>query len=292
LSRYTEPWDELLSTQIQVAADFLKQYIKIAPEIGMITGTGLGELTKRVEVDARIFYSDIPNFPVSTAEGHRGSLVIGTLAGRSIIAMEGRFHLYEGYAPIEITFPIRVMSKLGVKFLLISSAAGGLNSNFNPGDLMIITDHINFTGTNPLTGPNLEEFGPRFPDMSNVYDSGLINIAECKSYDHGITLHKGVYVGVLGPSLESRAETRFFKMIGADAIGMSTVHEVIAAVHCSLKIIAIAVITNINLPDAMNKTTIEDVINTANSASELLSFLWEEIISGLPGVTGAVHEII
>jgi purine-nucleoside phosphorylase len=283
LSRYTEPWDELLSKRIQVAADFLKRYIKIEPEIGLITGTGLGKLTQRVEVDARIPYGDIPSFPVSTAEGHRGSLVIGKLAGRSIIAMEGRFHLYEGYTPIEITFPIRVMSKLGVKFLLISSAAGGLNSNFNPGDLMIITDHINFTGSNPLTGPNLIEFGPRFPDMSNVYDSGIENIAEHKADDKGISLHKGVYVGISGPSLETPAETRFFKMIGADAIGMSTVHEVIAAVHCGLKIIAIVVITNVNLPDAMNKTTIEDVINTANSAGDLLSDLWEEIIRGLPG---------
>lgn len=283
MSKYPEPERELLSRQIQAAADFLKQYITVTPEIALISGTGLSKLTQRVEVDSRIPYVDIPNFPVSTAEGHRGTLVIGRLAGRSIIAMEGRFHLYEGYTPLEITFPIRVMSKLGVKFLLISSAAGGLNRNFNSGDLMIITDHINFTGSNPLTGPNLAEFGPRFPDMSSVYNPGLINIAMCKAKDKRILLHKGVYVGILGPSLETPSETRFFHMIGADAIGMSTVHEVIAAVHCDLKILAIVVITNVNLPDAMNKTTIEDVINTANSAGDLLSVLWEEIITGLPG---------
>lgn len=283
MSRYAGTEVELLSEQIQAATDFLKQYITIEPEIGLITGTGLSNLTQRVEVAARIPFQDIPNFPISTAEGHRGTLVIGRLADRSIIAMEGRFHLYEGYTPLEITFPVRVLSKLGIKFLLISSAAGGLNRNFNSGDLMIITDHINFTGLNPLTGPNLKEFGPRFPDMSRVYDPDLINLAMNKANEKRILLHKGVYVGILGPSLETPAETRFFNMSGADAIGMSTVHEVIAAVHSGLKIIAIAVITNVNLPDAMEKTTIEDVINTANSAGDSLSALWEDIIAGLPG---------
>jgi purine-nucleoside phosphorylase len=283
LSRYAGPEVAQLSEQIQAATDFLKQYITIEPEIGLITGTGLSKLTQRVEVAERIPFQDIPNFPMSTAEGHRGTLVIGRLADRSIIAMEGRFHLYEGYTPLEITFPVRVMSKLGIKFLLISSAAGGLNRNFNSGDLMIITDHLNFTGANPLIGPNLNEFGPRFPDMSRVYDPDLINIAMSKANEKSIPLHKGVYVGILGPSLETPAETRFFNMSGADAIGMSTVHEVIAAVHSGLKIIAIAVITNVNLPDAMEKTTIEDVINTANSAGDILSALWEDIIVGLPG---------
>jgi purine-nucleoside phosphorylase len=273
---------ELLKMQIKSTIDFLKQRITDSPEMGFITGTGLSTLTKRIEVQDRIPFRNIPNFPVSTAAGHSGTLVIGKLANRSIIAMEGRLHLYEGYDPFEITFPVRVMAGLGIKYLLISSAAGGLNSDFNTGDLMIISDHINFTGSNPLSGPNLDEFGPRFPDMSNVYDPAFIEAASIKASNLGIPLRKGVYVGISGPSLETPAETRFFRMIGADAIGMSTVHEVIAAAHCGLKIIAIAVITNVNLPDAMKKTTINDVISVAHCSSQVLSILWENVIKDLP----------
>jgi purine-nucleoside phosphorylase len=273
---------ELLTKRIRATADFLKKIIKTSPEIGLITGTGLGGLTKRIDIFNSISFGDIPNFPVSTTEGHMGRLIFGMLAGRSIIAMEGRFHLYEGYTPFEVTFPVRVMSALGIKNLLISSAAGGLNRNFNAGDLMVVFDHINLTGSNPLTGPNLDVFGPRFPDMSRVYDPELIDIASAKAITRGISLQKGVYVGISGPSLETPAETRFFSMLGADAIGMSTVHEVITAVHCGLKIIAIIVITNVNLPEAMKKTTIDDVIAVADSASNVLSDLWEDIIKDLP----------
>jgi purine-nucleoside phosphorylase len=273
---------ELFTKQIQSTTDFLKQHMTDTPEIGFITGTGLSSLTQRIEVQARIPFCDIPNFPISTAAGHSGTLVMGKLANRSIIAMEGRLHLYEGYDPFEITFPVRVMARLGIKYLLISSAAGGLNRDFNAGDLMIISDHINLTGSNPLTGPNLDEFGPRFPDMSSVYDPDLINIALAKADANGIPLQKGVYAGVAGPSLETPAETRFFNMIGADAIGMSTVHEVISAVHCGLKIIGIVVITNVNLPESMKKTTINEVITVADSAGGILSGLWEEVIKNLP----------
>lgn len=273
---------ELSTELIRTTTDFLKKSINDSPEIGLITGTGLGGLTKRIDIINSIPFSDIPNFPISTAEGHRGRLIFGMLAGRSIVAMEGRLHLYEGYTPYEVTFPVRIMSKLGVKNLLISSAAGGLNRNFKAGDLMVISDHINFTGSNPLTGPNLEEFGPRFPDMSRVYDPGLINIALAKANIKGISLQKGVYVGISGPSLETPSETRFLSMIGADAVGMSTVHEVITAVHCGLNIIGIVVITNVNRPEAMEKTTINDVITVADSASSVLSDLWEEIIKDLP----------
>jgi purine-nucleoside phosphorylase len=271
-----------MSKEIQEAIDFLHARLNILPEIGLITGTGLGNLTQKMDVALRIPYEEIPNFPISTASGHKGMLVSGKLANRPVLAMEGRFHLYEGYTPYEITFPIRIMSKLGIKYLLISSAAGGLNHTFKTGDLMIVTDHINLTGSNPLTGSNMGEFGPRFPDMSNVYDSELIDIAIQKATDKGIYLRQGVYIGVLGPSLETPSETRFYKMIGADAIGMSTVHEVITGVHCGLKIITIVVITNVNLPDFMKKTSIEDVITAADSSSNLLSSLWEEIISVLP----------
>lgn len=268
--------------RIQTASDFLRERLGISPEIGLITGTGLGDLTSKMDINIRIPYSEIPHFPVSTTDSHKGTLVSGRLSNRPVIAMEGRFHLYEGYTPYEVTLPVRVMSKLGVRYLLISSAAGGLDPGFKPGDLMLVTDHINMTGANPLQGPNMDGFGPRFPDMSGVYDPGLRDIALTKAVEKGISLRQGVYVGVLGPSLETPSETRFFKMIGAHAIGMSTVHEVITAVHCGLKIIAIAVITNVNLPDNMKKTSITDVIAKAESASPVLSSLWEDIIGSLP----------
>jgi purine-nucleoside phosphorylase len=196
--------------------------------------------------------------------------------------MEGRFHLYEGYSPYETTFPIRVMSGLGIKYLFISSAAGGLNPSFKPGSIMIVIDHINLTGRNPLIGPNIEEFGPRFPDMSQAYDPDLINLAKKKALQRNITLNQGVYIGITGPSLETPAETRFLRMIGADAVGMSTVSEVIVGVHCGLRVIAIVVITNLNLPGNMKKTAIEEVIGAANAVGPSLSSLWESIIEDLP----------
>ncbi|MBN1626355.1 MAG: purine-nucleoside phosphorylase [Deltaproteobacteria bacterium] len=271
-----------MSKTIQAAVDLLKGKLTVLPEIGFITGTGLGSLTCKMDMDFRMPYSEIPHFPVSTIDSHRGMLVSGRIAGRSVLAMEGRFHLYEGYTPYEVSLPVRVMSRLGVKYLLISSAAGGLNPGFKPGDLMLVTDHINMTGSNPLTGPNMDGFGPRFPDMSNVYDPVLLDISMKNAIKTGIYLRQGVYIGVLGPSLETPSETRFFRLIGADAIGMSTVHEVITAVHCGIKVIAIVVITNVNRPDLMKKTSIEDVIANAESASHLLSSLWEEIIINLP----------
>lgn len=266
---------------IREAADFLALKIATPPQIGMITGTGLGNLTETMEIDIRIPYEEIPGFPVSTITGHKGMLVCGTLADKPVMAMEGRFHIYEGYTLQEITFPVRVMSRLGIDTLLISSAAGGLNPLFTPGDLMIVTDHINLTGKNPLIGPNMEEFGPRFPDMSEVYSPDLIALSRKKALESGILLREGVYVGIIGPSLETPAETRFLKMIGADAVGMSTVSEVIVGVHCGLKIIAIVAITNVNLPDCMRATSIEEVIATAEKAGPTLSHLWEKIIENL-----------
>lgn len=263
------------------SADFIASRIKNTPEIGMITGTGLGSLTDKMEVDIRIPYEDIPNFPHSTVIGHDGYLVSGTIAGKSVMAMEGRFHIYEGYSPFEVTFPVRVMAKLGIKYLFISSAAGGFNPLFKAGDLMVIDDHINLTGRDPLIGENLEEFGPRFPDMSRVYDQELIKIAKKNAMKQMTDLKQGVYLGITGPSLETPAEVRFMRMIGADAVGMSTVLEVIAGVHCGLKIMAIVVITDMDLPDCMEEISVEKVIAVANAASPILSNLWEKIITDL-----------
>jgi purine-nucleoside phosphorylase len=270
------------NSKITEAADFLRERIKKEPLIGMITGTGLGSLTEKMDVDLRLPYKEIPNFPISTIKGHKGTLVSGRLANKSVIAMEGRFHIYEGYSPKDITFPIRVMSKIGINYLFISSATGGLNQQFEPDDLMIVIDHINLTGNNPLLGPNLDQFGPRFPDMSEVYDQDLITLAREKALETGISLRQGVYVGVLGPSLETPAETRFLRMIGADAVGMSTVSEVIVGVHCGLKIMVIVAITNVHRPEAIEKISIEEVIASAEKAGPKLALLWEKIISTLP----------
>ncbi|MBN1830757.1 MAG: purine-nucleoside phosphorylase [Deltaproteobacteria bacterium] len=271
-----------MEDRIREAVDFLSSKITSSPVIGIILGTGLGGITEKIEMELRVPYEEIPHFPVSTIEGHRGTLVFGALAGKKVVAMEGRFHLYEGYTPEEVTFPVRVMSKLGVRYLFISSAAGGLDPEFTPGDLMVVMDHINFTWTNPLIGPNLDALGPRFPDMSEVYDRDLINTAKKEAANIEISLKEGVYAGVLGPSLETPAETRFLRMAGADAVGMSTVSEVIVGVHCELKILLIVVITNVNIPDAMEKTSLEEVIAAAGKASPGLSLLWERVIGALP----------
>ena len=269
-------------TRINEAAEFISTIITDAPEIAMITGTGLGSLTSRIDVDNRIPYEEIPHFPASTVEGHEGFLVAGTISGKKIITMEGRFHLYEGYSPFEVTFPVRVMKKLGVKYLFISSAAGGFNPQYKPGDLMVIDDHINYTGIDPLIGPNLDEFGPRFPDMARVYDPELILIAKKNAMKQQIDLKQGIYLGITGPCLETPAEVRLMRMLGADAVGMSTVHEVIVGVHCGLKIMAIVVITDVDLPDCMQEIKVEEVIAIAEAASPALTSLWEGIIRELP----------
>jgi purine-nucleoside phosphorylase len=268
--------------EIRETVAYLTARIRSVPKVGMVTGTGLGRLTENMDVELRLSYEDIPHFPRSTIVGHKGALVFGRVAGVPMVAMEGRFHLYEGYTFQEVTFPVRVMSELGVRFLFISSAAGGLNPHFEPADLMVVTDHINFTGGNPLVGGHLEDSGPRFPDMSQVYDRELIQLAGQKALEEKVLLRSGVYVAVLGPSLETPAETRFLRMIGADAVGMSTVPEAIVGVQCGLRIMAIVAITNINLPDCMNKTTVEEVIATAQKASPNLAVLWKRVIAEIP----------
>jgi len=268
--------------RIKQASEYLRSSLRTRPEIGMITGTGLAGLIESMDMDTRIPYGEIPNFPQSTAEGHMGILAEGRLAGRSILAMQGRFHIYEGYTPWDVIFPVRVMADLGVKYLLISSAAGGLNPQFKQGDLMLVTDHINLTGNNPLIGPNLEDFGSRFPDMSHAYSPDLVELVRAQSRKNGIHLKEGVYVGITGPSMETPAETRFLRMAGADAVGMSTVYEAIAGVHCGLKVTAILVITNVNIPENMEEVSIDEVIASAEAAGPILSRLWGDIIKNLP----------
>lgn len=267
--------------KITEAANFIRERIKRKPLIGMITGTGLGSLTDNMEIDQNISYSQIPHFPESTVDSHAGILLSGIIAGKSILAMQGRFHIYEGYTVNEITFPVRVMAALGVKYLFISSAAGGLNPHFRPGELMILTDHINLTGNNPLIGRNFDETGAGFTDMTSTYNRDLIALAREKAIEEGINLNQGVYVGITGPSLETPAETRFLRMIGADAVGMSTVNEVIEAVHSGLKVLAIVAITNINLPDCVTGTSIEEVIANARKAASILARLLTKTIKDL-----------
>ena len=267
---------------INETSRFLLSRIDSTPTVGMITGTGLGSLTENMHIELRMAYERIPHFPKSTTEGHRGNLVFGKLSDRAVVALEGRFHMYEGYSPQEVAFPVQVMASLGVKHLLISSAAGGLNPLFKTGELMAVTDHINLTGKNPLVGPNMNELGPRFPDMSRAYDSQLVALAEKKALEKAIPLRKGVYVAVMGPSLETPAETRFLRLIGGDAVGMSTVVETIAGAHCGMKVIAIVVITNVNLPDRMSETSLEEVISAAQEATPTLRLLWDALISELP----------
>jgi purine-nucleoside phosphorylase len=267
---------------VKEAAGYIEKRIGRKTEICMITGTGLGSLTGCMDIQDRIPYEEIPHFPHSAIQSHRGTLAIGTVRGRHVCALEGRFHLYEGYTPAQVAFSVRVMKLLDAKQLFISSAAGGLNPLFKPADLMLVTDHINMTAHNPLIGHDLVFLGPRFPDMTRAYDPELVELASNTALSIKIPLQKGVYAGVLGPSMETPAETRFLRMAGADAVGMSTVHETIAGVHCGLRVLAIVAITNVNLPDCMETASLDTVIANARKASPSLSRLWEEIIAGLP----------
>jgi purine-nucleoside phosphorylase len=233
-----------LKQKIEQAAAFIKQHAPQSPKIGLILGSGLGILADEIEGAVKLKYEDIPDFPVSTVEGHAGQLVFGTLEGVSVVAMQGRFHFYEGYSMDKVTFPVRVMKELGVEALIVTNAAGGINTAFRAGDLMIITDHINFMGTNPLIGPNEADFGVRFPDMSSAYDKDLSQLAEKMAQELQIPVQKGVYTAVTGPSYETPAEVRFLRTLGSDAVGMSTVPEVIVAKHAGLRVLGISCISN------------------------------------------------
>ncbi len=262
-----------LRKRIEKAAEFIQKRVDFAPEIAIILGTGLGALAEKIEEREVLDYSHIPSFPVSTVPGHEGQLVMGTIAGKRVTAMKGRFHYYEGYTLDQITFPVRVMKHLGAKILIVSSAAGGMNPQFARGDLVLITDHINFTGLNPLIGPNDDTLGPRFPDMSQPYDRKLIELAEEVASEGKLKIHRGVYIGVTGPNLETAAEYRFFRLVGADMVGMSTVPEVIVALHSGLRVLGISCITDMCLPDVLEPVDFKEIIRVAEEAEPKLTGL-------------------
>jgi purine-nucleoside phosphorylase len=256
---------------VQDAAGFLRRKITSRPDAAIILGTGLGGITDHVHVIDRMPYSEIPHFPESTVEGHKGNLVFGTMAGQSVVVMEGRFHYYEGYTLQEATLSVRIMRELGARFLFINSAAGGLNPDFKPGDLVLVTDHINLIGDNPLRGVLDDRLGDRFPDMSRPYDKELLEKAHEAALELKEPVKSGIYAAVAGPSLETRAETRMLRALGADAVGMSTVPEVIVACQVGFKTLALATITNVNIPEAMEPVSIEKVIATATAAQPRLA---------------------
>ena len=270
-----------LKENVHAAAAFLTSRLNHAPEVGVITGTGLGNAVGVLEDAVTIDYGDIPHFPVSTVVGHSGQLTTGALAGHPIMVMQGRFHLYEGYSPGQVTFPVRVMQALGVRHLILSNAAGGMNAAFSQGDLMIIRDHINLTGENPLVGPNPDDWGPRFPDMTAAYDPALATLCREAGDSLGIALRDGVYAGLKGPSLETPAEIRYLKTIGADAVGFSTVMESISAVHAGMRVLGISTITNINDSDHPQPASLEAIVTAANQAAPRLSVLIEAVVTGI-----------
>lgn len=251
---------------VKQALASLSEAAAFAPEVGIVLGTGLGGLAQSIEVEGSLSYSKIDGFPVSTVESHASQMTWGTLAGRKVVAMEGRFHFYEGYSLDEITLPIRVMKALGVKDLVVSNAAGGMNPQHEAGDIVLIEDHINLMGVNPLIGPNDDALGPRFPDMIEPYSMELLQAAEKAALAKGIKTHRGVYAAVTGPNLETRAEYRYLRTIGADLVGMSTVPEVIVAVHAGLRVLGLSCVTDLCLPDALKPVNIDEIIATATKA--------------------------
>lgn len=268
-----------LNEKVREAATFLASKLKHPPETGVITGTGQGEAVGTLDNAWTVNYADIPHFPVSTVVGHSGQLMAGSLAGHPIMVMQGRFHLYEGYAPGAVTFPVRVMRTLGVRHLIISNAAGGMNPALRQGDLMVIRDHINLTGENPLIGANHDGWGVRFPDMTAAYDRSLVQLSHQAADSLGIPLKGGVYAGLKGPSLETPAEIRYLKTIGADAVGFSTVMETIAAVHAGMRVLGLSTITNINDPDQPKPASVDEIVAAANRAVPGLNRLIQAVVA-------------
>lgn len=270
-----------LYDKIQSASAFIGAQLGGAPEVGIILGTGLGGLTEAIDIAARLPYADIPHFPSATVKGHSGQLILGTLGGRRVIVLAGRFHYYEGYSMEEVTFPVRVMRFLGASTLMISNAAGGMNPGFRVGDMMIIEDHINLMPEQPLRGANDERLGPRFPDMSEPYDRHLIALARELAGSRQSGIHSGVYAGVQGPSFETRAEYEYLRRIGADAVGMSTVPEVIVAVHAGMRVFAVSVITDLGIREEHNTITHEEVLAAAAAAAPGMTGLFQGLIEGM-----------
>lgn len=272
--------DSLLQ-KVKDAAGFLKQQYAKAPEVAIILGSGLGNFSANIIVEKEVPYTSIPHFPVSTVQGHQGKMIFGTIAGKQVVAMSGRFHYYEGYSPQEIVFPIRVLKQLGVQTLLLSNAAGGVNPTFKVGDIMIIHDHISFNTPNPLIGKNIDEWGTRFPDMSEPYKKHLIAQAKSIAATHKIDVKEGVYFVVTGPTFETRAEYKMIHILGADAVGMSTVQECIVANHMGMNVFAASVITDIGIREEENTITHQEVLEAAKEAEPKLAKIFVELVSAV-----------
>ena len=268
-------------SRVEEAAAVVRERFGKRADVALILGTGLGRLAAEIETPVSVDYAEIPYFPLSTVESHAGRLLCGTLAGKTVIAMQGRFHRYEGYSLQQVTFPVRVLHALGAKTLVVSNACGGMHPLWGAGDLMLIADHINLLGDNPLTGPNDDRLGPRFPDMSDAYDAELRVLARAVALARGIELREGVYVAVSGPNLETRAEYRFLRAIGADVVGMSTVPEVIVAVHAGMRVLGLSIITDLCLPDSLEPATVEQIIAVANRAEPRLTQLVVAVLERL-----------
>ena len=270
-----------ITERLEETVAFIRSLSVTKPTTGIVLGSGLGNLAAEIEVEKEIAYEAIPHFPVSTVEGHHGRLIFGTLGGKAVVVMAGRFHFYEGYSPQEVTYPVRVMNALGIGVLLISNAAGGLNPRYRIGDLMILQDHISLFTINPLLGKNDASMGERFPDMSEPYNLNLIQIAEAVITRTGYQVQKGVYAGVTGPTFETRAEYKLLHLLGADAVGMSTVQEVIVARHAGLKVFAMSVITDIGIREEHNTITHEEVLQAAREAEPKLTHIFLELVAAL-----------
>lgn len=268
---------------VKEAAEFINSRIEAAPKVAIVLGSGLSVIKDSVKISSRISYSEIPHFPVSTAPGHAGELIFGKLNETEVVLMNGRFHYYEGYTMKEVTMPVRVFQLLGIKYLFVTNAAGGLNHSFDPGHPMIITDQINFTGDNPLVGKNVDEWGVRFPDVSDAYNSDLRKLAEEVAKELLIETYQGVYVAVSGPSFETPAELRMLRYFGADAVGMSTVPEVIAANHGGLKVLGISSITDRAIPEDLQPLTAEEVIEVAEKTGKKIALIFEGVLGKMKG---------
>jgi len=269
---------ENLIEKINETLKVIKQSTKEDYTVGIILGTGLGGLVKEIDIDHEIDYADLPHFPLSTVESHKGKLIFGTIGNKKVVAMQGRFHYYEGYSMKQITYPVRVMKYLGVKTLLVSNACGGMNPQFKRGDIMLMTDHINLLGDNPLIGKNIDELGPRFPDMSEPYNHELIKFAEEVALENKIKVQKGVYVAVAGPNLETRAEYRFLRATGADVVGMSTIPENIVANHMGMRVLGISIITDECFPDSLKPVDVNEIISTAMNAEPKMTLIMKEVV--------------
>lgn len=260
---------------------FIQSKTTIKPQVGIILGSGLGGLVNELEITTSLAYEEIPNFPVSTVKGHGGKLLFGRLNGKEVVMLSGRFHYYEGYNMQEVTFPVRVMKMLGAELLMVSNAAGGMNKNFKVGDLMIINDHINLFPEHPLRGKNDEQIGPRFPDMTEPYSLELVEKAKAIATKHTIHVHEGVYIGLQGPTFETRAEYRFLHVIGGDTVGMSTVPEVIVAIHMGMRVFGMSVVTDLGIREDMNIITHEEVLEAANAAAPKMALIFKELLGEL-----------